>query len=128
VLLDPVGSGRWTRSVLARLADAGVHARATLPFRLLRARTRRDMRSHRKLFSIDDRLGIIGSSNVDIRSFQLNQEISLLLLNAPTVALLKSVHDGYIAASTELNLEDWRRRSRLAHLSENAPRLVSPLL
>lgn len=88
----------------------------------------RDYLLHAKNVRIDDRLGIIGSSNVDIRSFQLNEEVSLLLLDAPSVARLRDVQRGFLMASDELMLDSWRRRSGLRKLAENGARLVSPLL
>lgn len=83
---------------------------------------------HAKAVRIDDTLGIIGSSNIDIRSFQLNEEISLLLIDPPTVARLHAVQDSYLAGSDELHLDGWRKRGRLRKFAEGAARLVSPLL
>ena len=41
---------------------------------------------HSKHFSIDDDIAVIGSSNMDIRSFSLNMEVSLLVLGESFVA------------------------------------------
>lgn len=83
---------------------------------------------HAKNVRIDDRLGLIGSSNVDIRSFQLNQEVSLLLLDPPTIERLRAIQQGYLEASDEVELHAWRQRGSLRKLAENGARLVSPLL
>jgi len=83
---------------------------------------------HAKNVRIDDRLAILGSSNVDVRSFQLNEEISLLLFDPPSVARLREIQDIYLAQSDEVLREPWRQRSALRKLAENAARLVSPLL
>lgn len=83
---------------------------------------------HAKAVRIDDSLGIIGSSNIDVRSFQLNEEISLLLIDPPTVAALHEVQDSYLAGSDELHLDAWRKRGRVRKFAEGAARLVSPLL
>jgi cardiolipin synthase A/B len=88
----------------------------------------REFLLHAKAVRIDDRLGIIGSSNVDIRSFQLNEEVSLLLVDGPSLTRLHELQDSYIAASDELSLEEWRRRSPFRKLAEGAARLVGPLL
>jgi cardiolipin synthase len=88
----------------------------------------RDFLLHAKAVRIDDELGIIGSSNVDIRSFQLNEEVSLLLIDGPSLTRLHELQDGYIAASDELSLDEWRRRSPLRKLAEGGARLVGPLL
>ena len=83
---------------------------------------------HAKNVSFDGQLAIVGSSNVDIRSFQLNEEVSILLHDAATVARLESIQNDYIAASDLLDLAEWRARSRLRRFGENIARLVSPLL
>jgi len=78
VLFDPVGSLRWRRGTQKMLRAAGVRVRQTLPFRLLRGRTRRDMRNHRKLFVIDGAIGYAGSQNIVARDFRpgvVNQEL-----------------------------------------------------
>ena len=41
---------------------------------------------HSKHFSIDDDIAVIGSSNMDIRSFSLNMEVSLLVRGESFVA------------------------------------------
>ena len=52
----------------------------------------RDFLLHAKTVRIDDASAIIGSSNVDIRSFQLNEEVSLLLLDRPGLDRLHEIH------------------------------------
>lgn len=88
----------------------------------------REFLLHAKTLRIDGELGIIGSSNVDIRSFQLNEEVSLLLMDGPSLDRLSQIQDGYVAGSDELRVDEWRRRSPLRKLGEGAARLVSPLL
>ena len=43
---------------------------------------------HSKHFSIDDDVAVIGSSNMDMRSFALNYEVSLMLTGGDIVAAL----------------------------------------
>jgi cardiolipin synthase len=88
----------------------------------------RDELLHAKNISIDGRLGIAGSSNVDIRSFQLNEEVSLLLLDRDSIAKLEAIQRGYLARSEVLDLDRWKKRSRLRRIGEATARLVSPLL
>ncbi len=83
---------------------------------------------HAKNVSIDGNLGIIGSSNVDLRSFQLNEEVSLLLLDRASVASLETIQRTYLKSSDHLDLEEWRRRGRLVMFAENLARLAAPLL
>jgi cardiolipin synthase len=88
----------------------------------------RDYLLHAKNIGIDGRLAIVGSSNVDLRSFQLNQEASLLLYDAESIARVDAIHRGYIAASTPVDLKEWRRRPWLRRLAENIARLFNSLL
>jgi cardiolipin synthase len=98
---------------------------------LLRAGIRihlfRDYLLHAKNVSVDGRLAIVGSSNVDLRSFQLNEEASLLLYDAASVAALEKVQHGYLEGSDEVELETWRQRPKLQKLLENLARLVGSL-
>jgi cardiolipin synthase len=88
----------------------------------------RDHLLHAKNVSVDGEMGIIGSSNVDLRSFQLNEEVSLLLLDRSSVASLESIQRRYLKHADTLDLEQWRRRTRPAMLAENLARLAAPLL
>ncbi|HEY4135378.1 MAG TPA: cardiolipin synthase [Alphaproteobacteria bacterium] len=83
---------------------------------------------HAKNVSIDGKLAVVGSSNVDVRSFQLNEEVSLLLLDEAAVARLESFQRGYLAHSDTIDFEAWCARPRLQKIGENLARLVSPLL
>lgn len=88
----------------------------------------RDRLLHAKNVSIDDAIGVIGSSNADVRSFMLNAEISLILHDPDTAARLAAIQQAYIDRSERLTLDAWNRRSRAIRLFENLARLVSPLL
>jgi cardiolipin synthase len=83
---------------------------------------------HAKNIGIDGRVAIVGSSNVDLRSFQLNQEASLLLYDADSIAKVAAIQRGCLAASDPLDLETWLRRSVWRRLAENIARLFDSLL
>jgi len=83
---------------------------------------------HAKNVTIDGKLAIVGSSNVDLRSFQLNEEVSLLLHDPGSVAALEAVQRRYIVDSKLLDMDDWAKRGRAIMVAENLARLVSPLL
>ncbi len=82
---------------------------------------------HAKHFTIDDDVAVIGSSNMDLRSFALNYEISLMLLGAPLVGRLREVEDTYRALSRELTAEEWAGRSRRDRYLDNVMRLTAAL-
>ena len=83
---------------------------------------------HAKNMSIDDDIAAIGSSNMDMRSFQLNLEITLVLYDREAVARLRAIEATYIARSTPVLLEEWRRQSFSDKFIQNSARLVSALL
>ncbi|WP_315899850.1 cardiolipin synthase [Arthrobacter alpinus] len=82
---------------------------------------------HSKHFSIDSDVAVIGSSNMDIRSFSLNMEISVLVHSADFVTQMRAVEDGYRANSRELELADWVKRPAGEKFWDSAARLTSNL-
>lgn len=82
---------------------------------------------HSKHFSIDQDVAVIGSSNMDVRSFSLNMEISVLIHSASFVTELRSIEDSYRANSRELELADWVKRPVMEKFWDSAARLTSNL-
>ncbi|WP_051299619.1 cardiolipin synthase [Arthrobacter castelli] len=82
---------------------------------------------HSKHMAIDDRVAVVGSSNMDMRSFELNLEVSLMLLGTKMVQSMHRVEAGYHARSSELLLEDWQDRPPLARFVDNVARLSASL-
>jgi cardiolipin synthase len=80
---------------------------------------------HAKHFTIDDEVAVLGSSNMDMRSFSLNMEVSVMLLGAEIVDSMRSVEDTYRDISHELKLEDWMRRPLAARYVDNVARLTA---
>ncbi len=83
---------------------------------------------HAKHLSIDGAITLIGSSNLDIRSFQLNAEVTLLAYDPPTTQRLRLEQDRYFAGGDVLTLDEWSARPRPRKLLENLARLLSSLL
>jgi cardiolipin synthase len=82
---------------------------------------------HAKHFSVDDTVAVVGSSNMDMRSFALNYEVVMMMTGPAIVARLSRVQDDYRARSTELTLEEWRSRSWGARYVDNVMRLTAAL-
>ncbi len=80
---------------------------------------------HAKHFSIDDDVMMIGSSNMDMRSFGLNYEISLILHGSEAVEGIRVIEDSYRELSTELTLEKWQDRPWRQRYLDNVMRLTS---
>ncbi|MGO2860591.1 MAG: cardiolipin synthase [Brevibacterium sp.] len=82
---------------------------------------------HTKCFVVDDRYAVMGSSNMDMRSFGLNYEISLLTTGGDLVDDINEVIAGYQRVSPELSLEEWEKRPLIRRYMESAMRLTSAL-
>jgi cardiolipin synthase len=83
---------------------------------------------HAKHLSVDDSVVLIGSSNLDIRSFALNAEVMLMIYDSGLVARLGAEQERCFANSRLLTLQAWRQRSFGSKLAQNLARLLSPLL
>ena len=82
---------------------------------------------HSKFLIIDDDIAVIGSSNMDIRSFELNLEVTLVCYNTHTAADLQTVAADYLSSARQLHLEDWQIRPPWIKLFDNLARLTSAL-
>ena len=82
---------------------------------------------HSKHFTIDDDVAVLGSSNMDLRSFALNYEVSLMLLGPEVVASMRAVEDTYRGLCRELTAEEWESRSHPSRYIDNVMRLTSAL-
>jgi cardiolipin synthase len=82
---------------------------------------------HSKHFTVDDDIAVIGSSNMDIRSFSLNAEVSMLVHGREFVDRMRRVEDRYREFSTRLTLEEWIRRPLGDKTRDNLARLTSSL-
>jgi len=80
---------------------------------------------HAKHFTIDDDIAVIGSSNMDMRSFSLNLEISVMVRGASFIDELRGLEAGYRASSRELGLEEWLDRPFRSKVLDNLARLSS---
>ncbi len=82
---------------------------------------------HGKHFSVDDHVAVIGSSNMDQRSFALNFEVSLMMLGTEIVTAMRAVEDGYRSLSRELTIEEWSQRPVRLKYVDNVMRLTAGL-
>ena len=80
---------------------------------------------HAKHFSVDDHTAVIGSSNMDIRSFNLDFEVSMMCSGPGFVRQMREVEDEYRTVSRELTLEEWKRRPLTKRWLDNVMRLTS---
>jgi cardiolipin synthase len=83
---------------------------------------------HSKILTVDQRLALVGSTNMDRRSFNLNYENSLLIDSVDITASLDALQDSYIARATPVTLAEVRGWSALRRIRNNAVALAEPLL
>ncbi len=83
---------------------------------------------HTKSVTIDGKMSLFGSLNLDPRSLVLNFEITLAVYDRNFTTTLRSLQQSYIRQSRFLDAVAWDSRSRLKRFAENVARLLSPLL
>ena len=82
---------------------------------------------HAKHFTIDNEVAVLGSSNMDMRSFSLNLEVSVMMFDGTIVEQMRRVEDTYRALSKELLLENWVGRPLWQRYIDNVARLTATL-
>jgi cardiolipin synthase A/B len=120
-LIVPGTSDLWIvtlagRSYFDEMMAAGVRIFLYLPTNL-----------HSKVLVVDDDVGVIGSPNVDMRSFFLNFELGVFLYDRQQIEALA---EGFLAdldCSEPIDPERFARRSRPLQLLEDTCRIFSPL-
>jgi len=83
---------------------------------------------HAKHVTVDETISWVGSSNMDVRSFVLNEEIVVLMFGAQVSASLQREQERYFAESESLSAELWEARPLATKVVQNLARLMSPLL
>lgn len=83
---------------------------------------------HSKTVTMDGAVGLIGSTNMDQRSFFLNFEVTLFAYDADFATVLRSQQMDYLSKSMQVHLDAWRKRPPLDILKDNAAQLLGPLL
>ena len=83
---------------------------------------------HTKSITIDARITLVGSANMDRRSLELNFENNLLVLDPGVTKTIRDRQLGYLSESTAIEaktVDNWPFRARLA---DNAIGMASPVL
>ncbi|MCS5431307.1 phospholipase D-like domain-containing protein, partial [Staphylococcus aureus] len=83
---------------------------------------------HSKMMIIDDEVASVGSSNMDIRSFELNFEINAFMYDANIVKELKAAFIEDMKVSKELTEERYEQRSNWIKFKQSIAKLASPIL
>jgi cardiolipin synthase len=83
---------------------------------------------HAKTIVVDRKVGLIGSANLDRRSFELNFENNILFDDEAFAAALRDRQDRYLADSDPVTQDDVDRFSIAARLWQNSLAMMSPIL
>lgn len=83
---------------------------------------------HSKTVTADDSVALVGTVNMDKRSFWINFEVSLFAYDTSIVESLRSLQDSYIEDSDQITLEQWSQRSVSTRIIQNSAQLLAPIL
>jgi cardiolipin synthase len=94
---------RWVRLASRR----GYHALLAAGIRIFEYQA---SMMHAKMLIIDDDWAVVGTTNVDNRSFEHNDEVNLAVCDGGLPARLQADHQRDVADSQEVTLDAWQRR------------------
>lgn len=83
---------------------------------------------HAKTLVIDEELSMIGTANMDYRSFELNFEVNALVYDSVFAGRLRQTFIDDLKVSRVLDQDSWGKRPLMRQLPERIARLFSPLL
>lgn len=83
---------------------------------------------HAKTLTVDDSVGVLGTVNMDRRSFWLNYELSLVLHGHHAVSRLAKIQRTFVESSTPVTDTRWMSRNPATRLAENVAQLFAPIL
>ena len=83
---------------------------------------------HTKAITVDGRIAVIGSVNIDMRSLWLNFEISLFIYDPAAAARVRVLQESYLEESVDVYPEAWRLRPATERVAEGVLRLLGPML
>jgi cardiolipin synthase A/B len=83
---------------------------------------------HQKVIVVDGCWAAVGSTNFDDRSFEVNDEISLVIHDEGIARELEATFDRDLEHATAVELQEWKRRSVLHKLHDFAAFLFNEQL
>jgi len=83
---------------------------------------------HSKGVIVDDRIGLIGSANFDMRSLFVNFEIGMFVYSEPDVRAMRAWAEGLMKHSHKARPDRVQGRGLVGNLVEELSRLLAPLL
>ncbi len=83
---------------------------------------------HSKGMIVDDRVGLLGSANFDLRSLFVNFEVGVFVYTAPEVRAMCAWAEDLMTKSTPMTAARLARRRVIGNIAEDLSRLFAPLL
>ena len=83
---------------------------------------------HAKTLTLDRRLALVTTANLDRRSFELNFEVSLVVYDSDFASAVRLLQKAYIDGAGQIGEMAWRRRRWPRRLWHNAVGMLAPLL
>lgn len=83
---------------------------------------------HAKAMIVDDSVALVGTTNLDVRSLELNYETTALIEHSEAIDKLKLMFHEDMDCSNEITLNKWLRRPAIQKLAENLCSLMTPIL
>jgi cardiolipin synthase len=83
---------------------------------------------HAKTIVSDSKLAVVGSANMDHRSFELNFEVNSMIYDDKIALQLREAFYNDIKDAVKINPKTWAKRTLFKQLPEKLIRLLSPLL
>ena len=80
---------------------------------------------HAKSFVADGEVAMVGTINMDYRSFQLHYECGVMLYGADAIASIKMDMERVMTRSEMVQLEQWKKRSGFKRMIEKLLRIFS---
>ncbi|MBL4697279.1 MAG: cardiolipin synthase [Phycisphaerales bacterium] len=83
---------------------------------------------HAKTVTADGEVAMLGTVNMDKRSFSINFEVSLFAYDQAFVERMRTLQESYIQDSVVVKIEQWKNRSLIARVVQNTVQLLAPIL
>ena len=77
---------------------------------------------------MDGLVASVGSANMDLRSFEQNFEVSMIIYDRDVVKKLASDFAEDLSDSVEASIQRWKFRPKRERVYESVARLFAPLL
>ncbi len=83
---------------------------------------------HAKTMVTDGKLSVIGTANMDYRSFELNFEVNAIVYDIPFAEKMRKIFFEDLKDAKKINEQKWNKRHIFYQLTERIARLFSPAL